>query len=199
MTEELKEAYRKSIYELISSFTQVSDHYWDELKKRLEFVTYKRNELITKAGDVEDYLYILVEGSVRTFYRNNQKEYTISFSFAESAFSSYASLISRKPSRLDIQALSEVKAFRITYEDTAALNEKTEDSNIVGRKMLEYYYLAREKKEINLLSRTAEENYFDLFNEQPEIISSIPQKHIASYLGITPESLSRIRRKVANY
>lgn len=199
MTEELKETYKKNIYEMISGFTQVSDHYWDELKNRLEFVTYKRNEIITKAGELENHLYILVEGSVRTYYSNSKKEYTISFSFAGSAFSSYASLVTRNPSRLEIQALSEVKAFRLTYEDIAHLNENTEDSNIVGRKMLEYYYLSRENKEIDLLSKTAEENYFDLFKKQPEIISSISQKHIASYLGITPESLSRIRRKVANY
>jgi hypothetical protein len=82
----------------------------------------------------------------------------------------------------------------MSYDRLEELYKVSPNALIIGRRALEYFYLLKEHREIRLLCHTASENYHELQREQPELIQLIPQKHLASYLGITPQSLSRIRR-----
>jgi sugar diacid utilization regulator len=75
-----------------------------------------------------------------------------------------------------------------------SLYDESKNAERVGRKMIELIYMQREMKELQLHSRTAEDYYCDLLRTNKELIQQIPQKYLASYLGITPESLSRIRK-----
>ncbi|MEM9078487.1 MAG: Crp/Fnr family transcriptional regulator, partial [Bacteroidota bacterium] len=74
--------------------------------------------------------------------------------------------------------------------------KKTESGNIIGRRMAEKMFLIKSKREIALLSKTAKERYLDLFQERPKLLKQIPLKYIASYIGVTPQALSRIRKRI---
>ena len=76
------------------------------------------------------------------------------------------------------------------------LYRKAPGAERIGKSMIERLYIMREEKEISFATQSAEQNYLDLLKTQPELIMQIPQKYIASYLGITPESLSRIRSRL---
>ena len=80
--------------------------------------------------------------------------------------------------------------------DSGNVYSKTFIGNLIGRIASEILYIEKSNRELSLLSKTAEERYLDLFNEQPELIQNIPLKHIASYIGITPQALSRIRKRI---
>lgn len=73
----------------------------------------------------------------------------------------------------------------------------TKIGNAIGRKASEELFLKKSQRELSLLSETAEQRYLNLFTEQPELIKEIPLKYIASYIGITQQALSRIRKRIS--
>ena len=114
--------YKKQIREFINSIVPITDKEWNRFDRRLIYTEYKKNEQISHAGKVENYIYFLVEGVTRIFhYNKNDIEYTLRFNFPISVFNSYASFISRTPSMVNIDALSDVKVFRMSYDNMQSL------------------------------------------------------------------------------
>lgn len=141
-------------------------------------------------------MYFLVDGVTRIFQLKNDMEYTLRFNFPITPFNSYASFITQTPSLINVEALTDVKVFRMSYRDMQGLYEISKMAERVGRRMIELLYVQREIKELQMHSKTAEDYYFELIDDNDSLVQRIPQKHLASYLGITPESLSRIKRSV---
>ncbi|MCD4773460.1 MAG: Crp/Fnr family transcriptional regulator [Bacteroidales bacterium] len=195
----MKKIYKNQIRGFINSVVPITDKEWERFDRRLIYKEYQKNEQILHAGKVENYIYFLVEGVTRIFhYNKNDIEYTLRFNFPISVFNSYVSFISRTPSMVNIDALSDVKSFRISYDNMQSLYKGSALAERVGRRMIELLYIQREIKEIQMHSKTAEDFYFELANNNKDLIQQIPQKYLASYLGIAPESLSRIRKNLAN-
>ena len=86
--------------------------------------------------------------------------------------------------------------WRISVKDLQEVYKETENGNLIGRRMAENMFLIKSKREISLLNKTAEERYLDLFSERPKLLKQIPLKYIASYIGVTPQALSRIRKRI---
>ena len=84
----------------------------------------------------------------------------------------------------------------ITYQDLQEVYKTTKIGNLIGRLTAERLFLVKSKREQNLLNCTAEERYLNLFKDYPEVIKLIPLKYISSYIGVTPQGLSRIRKRI---
>lgn len=192
----MKKIYTDQIRDFINSIVPITDIDWDSFYRRLIYKEYKKNELFVQVGEIENYMYFLVDGVTRIYHYKNGTEYTLRFNFPITAFNSYASFICRTPSSINIEALTEVKVLRMSYPDMQSLYEEAAIADRVGRRIIELLYIQRERKEIQMHSRTAEDYYYELVKDKKDFIQQIPQKHLASYLGITPESLSRIRSKI---
>ena len=190
----MKKLYLEKIRGFINSIVPNSDEEWQLFDKRLTYKEYQKNELLLRTGEVENFMYFMVEGVTRIFQFQNDKEYTLRFNFPVSVFNSYASFITRTPSLVNVEALSDVKVFRISYNDMQSLYDESAIADRIGRRMLEMLYVQREMKELQMHSKTAEDHYNELLKNDNNLIQQIPQKYLASYLGITPESLSRIRK-----
>jgi len=188
--------YKEQIRGFISSIVPFSDKDWSLFNKNLIYKEFGKNEILLRAGEVENFMYFLVEGVTRIFQYKNNIEYTLRFNFPIVPFNSYASFISRTPSLINVEALTDVKVFRMSYNDMQSLYEESKMAERVGRRMIELLYVQREIKELQMHSKTAEDYYSELIKTNEELTGQIPQKHIASYLGITPESLSRIKKKI---
>jgi len=192
----MKKLYLDQIRGFINKITPITDTDWRLFEKRLVYKEYQKNEILLHTGDIEAYIYFMVEGITRIFQYKNDIEYTLRFNFPISAFNSYVSFISQTPSLISVETLTEIKVFRMTYQNMQSLYDESKNAERVGRKMIEYIYIQREMKELQMHSRTAEDYYCDLLKTNKELIQQIPQKYLASYLGITPESLSRIRKNI---
>jgi len=193
----MKKIYIAQVRGFISSIVPFSDKDWSLFDKRLVYKEFEKNEILLRTGEVENYMYFLVEGVTRIFQYKNDIEYTLRFNFPIVPFNSYASFISRTPSLINVEALTDIKVLRMSYNDIQSLYEESKMAERVGRRMLELLYVEREIKELQMHSKTAEDYYFELIKSNKGLTEQIPQKHIASYLGITPESLSRIRKKIS--
>ena len=169
---------------------------WDFFSSKLQQQTLKKNTALIKIGEVEDYLSFISEGIVRYYIPQEESDLTFGFLFENEFVTAYDSFITRTPSPYQIETLTQTTLWRISYEDLQEVYQKTESGNIIGRRMAENMFLIKSKREIALLSKTAEERYLDLFRERPNLLKQIPLKYIASYIGVTPQALSRIRKRI---
>jgi CRP-like cAMP-binding protein len=124
------------------------------------------------------------------------KETTFGFSFENQFISAYDSFLTQKPSAYQLQSLTETTIVSITYADLQEVYKTTQIGNLIGRLTAERLFLIKSKREQNLLNLSAEERYLRLFKERPELLQVIPLKYISSYIGVTPQALSRIRKRI---
>lgn len=181
---------------LVDKFN-ISQADWLLFSSKLNEKTYTKNEILIKQGTVERHLSFISEGSVRYFIDSLEKELTFGFVFSNNFSSAYDSFLTQIPSQYSIQALECTTVFRISREDLEFVYANTEIGNLIGRKTSEELFLLKSKRELSLLTETAEERYLNLFESRPELFQKIPQKYIASYIGITPQALSRIRKRIS--
>ena len=156
---------------------------------------YKKGSTISKINEVENYAYFINNGIAEMSILFEEDEKIIDFYFKGDFFSSYESLLKNTPSRVQLKALTDLSVEKVYKQDLMLAYNTSLLANKIGRHATEKLYLKKFKRETDLLIRTAEQNYLELLNRDNKIISSIPVYKIARYLGIRPESLSRIRKK----
>jgi CRP-like cAMP-binding protein len=174
---------------------QKSDN-WESFINAFEYAEYPKKSFLIRSGELENYLYFILEGATSSFFAKEDREMCLDLWFADHFVSSYVSFLTRQPSQIFIQALFSTKTVRIHYDVLQTFYRNDDESNKVGRLFAEGLYIARTQREIRFLSQTAEERYLDLLQRQPELIQQLPVRTVASYLGIHPESLSRIRKQL---
>ena len=187
---------KQDIRNLFEQAVKLSDAEWKIFEDKLSYVEVRKGDFFISEGQVEFYMNFLIEGVTRTYYLSKGQEYTLAINLPKSAFNSYTSFILRQPSVLSIEAITHSRAFRISYNDLEEVYNTLDSADRIGRKMVEMKYAEREQKELFLQTKSSEEFYDFLVSQNAELIQQVPQKYIASYLGITPESLSRIRNGI---
>ena len=140
---------------------------------------------------------MLVSGLVRCYLiTESGKEFNKSFYLPIGFVGSLTALIKRKPSLFVFEALSDCKLYEVDYYKLIELCKNNEQVNMLYSKVLEVVYVMYERRLIELISLDAKGRYLALRKQIPKVDELIPQYHIASYLGITPVQLSRIRKKL---
>ena len=149
-------------------------------------VHFKKDEFLTEIGSVEKWLYYIDEGIIRFFYYNptTQKETTVDICSTGDFCMSYASFVKQEPSLLSMQAIKKVKAYRIGRDSLEKLIESPEFLQIKTQ-ILENLLLEKMHREAQFLTQSP-----------GELIQNVPLKYIASYIGVTPQALSRIRKRI---
>jgi CRP-like cAMP-binding protein len=165
-------------------------------KLRIEKRIYKKNEFITREGQIEKYAYVIHKGGVKVIYHHKDTDYILGFWFAGELFSSLVSFLEQLPSQTSIIAIADTEVERIDYTQIQCYYSQHHLASEVGRKIIEYMFIYKAKKELEIISKTAEERYIELIDHSGHLVLDLPVKEIASYLGIHPESLSRIRRRL---
>ncbi|POY35094.1 CarD family transcriptional regulator [Solitalea longa] len=158
---------------------------------------FKANDFIMAAGQTENYLSFISSGAVRYFVLVDDKETTFDFAFANSFYCAYDSFYDRKPSQLFIQAVTDCELYSISYQNLTELYKQCDTARLLGQLATESLLSKKVKRELDLLTKSPAERYLNLFSQNPKLIEQIPQKFIASYIGVVPETLSRIRKRIS--
>lgn len=171
----------------------------DRIKTCFEPVSYPKNTIIEAEGKVPQYLYYIVTGYLRLFYINqNGIEVTTHINCPPGFFTSYFNFINQTKSDENVECIIACELLRISKENldilTATSSAMKDFSISVFQQSITYN--ERRSKELSTLS--AEQRYLKLIENYPEIIQNVPVQYIASFLGMKPESLSRIRKKIIN-
>ena len=184
----------KQYFNAISPLTEET---WNEVS-----ILFKPKSLSIKEYFVEEHknakeIAFLQKGCVRAFFTNSEaKEYNKQFFVGPSLIGAYTSLLTQEKNRIPQQALTECMILVAKYGELEKLFAKYHDLERLGRKIAEFYFLEKEKKELEMALMNATQRY-RLFQKQfPTLEQLIPQYHIASYLGVSATQLSRLRNKL---
>lgn len=187
--------YEDRLKNTFEAFTHSSTGDWSDYEEYCEEKYYPKDSLIKKPDTCEKYFHFLLEGSIGIFLWNEDNYICTGFAFENSFFGDYVSILTGEPSPIEIVALEDSKALRISRNDYLKLGE-TPEGNQFLRIAAEVTLINLQQHQIDLLSKTAEQRYKEILTNKPVLIERVAQKHLASYLGITPQSLSRIRKHI---
>lgn len=189
------ELFRKNLETKIS----LSDEEFEHITSVLKSSFIKRKKDLLQAGHVCDFLTYVQSGCLRSFSIDEKgNERVIQIAIEDYWIADLSSFISRKDSLLYIEALEDSKVLLLKYDDLENLYLEIPKLERFFRILYGNAYVATLERLNNVYSDTAEVRYNNLIKAHPSIIQRVPLIHIASYLGIAPESLSRIRKKLAD-
>jgi CRP-like cAMP-binding protein len=180
--------------------TKVDTNYQldDDLPFPISVKTFEKHTIITPYHQIEKKAYFLVRGIVKiSVIREDGEERILEFFFPGNFFSAYTSFLTQKPSKVEIEALTCCDVEVIEYADIQDAYTHSILANKLGRLVAEQYYISKTKREKDFLTKSATERYLELVDKRPELVKQIPVHAIAKYLGIKPESLSRIRKEIS--
>lgn len=187
------------VHNYLNQISEITETDWDFFSSKLKRQDIPKKTIFLKLGDVEHHISFIVSGIVRLFIPKDdpEKEITFGFSFKEQFISAYDSFLTRKPSLYELQTLTNTTVLSISYDDLQEVYKTTQIGNLIGRLTAERLFLLKSKREQTLLNYTAEERYLHIFKDRPEVMKEIPLKYISSYIGVTPQALSRIRKRIS--
>lgn len=168
---------------------------WKSFTELGEIIVTTKNQTIKKADTTEKYLSFILKGSGGILLWNNNNFVCIDLCYEGEFFGDYMSFLNQQPTPLEVVTFEPSKLFRISKSNFDKLNNNTEFGNKICRFASEGLFVHKQKQQIDILTKTATERYIELQDRHTKILQQTPQKHIASYLGITPQSLSRIRKE----
>jgi CRP-like cAMP-binding protein len=169
----------------------------DQLPFRSTQKSIAKGTIITDYGKIEKHIYFINSGIFQMTIRHDIEEKIIDFYFAGCFVCAYTSFIRQTPSDVRIIALTDCMVETVYYDEVQAAYKESLLANQLGRILTEQIYMIKSSREKDFLTLSAEERYADLIARRPDIIKLIPGYKIAQYLGIKPESLSRIRKDLA--
>jgi CRP-like cAMP-binding protein len=166
------------------------------VENSFEEIVLSKNEYLITEGKTCRHLYFLQQGALRGYYTLEGKEITHWFAFENDFVTSFHSFITQQPSVENIQLLEGSILWRISKEILDGLLSEYREIEKLIRVVYENYYIRLEERFINSHFKTASERYQDLLTQSPHIIERAPLGYIASYLGISQETLSRTRTRI---
>ncbi len=183
----------------IEQITPICDDDWELFSSKLTKRVFDKKSSLLDINTIENHISFIEEGIVRFLIPKEdiEKEITFGFCFTNEFVSAYDSFLTRLPSTYQIETLTPTILWSISYDNLQEVYEKTKIGNIIGRLSTERLFLIKSKREQSLLNESAKERYLNLFTERPHLIQKIPLKYVASYIGVTPQALSRIRKQIS--
>lgn len=181
----------------LNSISELSEETWKEVLPLFTKVELSPGDFFVKENVYAKKIAFLEEGIIRAFFTNKEaKEYNKQFFVDASLIGAYSSLLTNERNKIPQQALSKCILWEAKYSDIKKLFKKFHDFEKLGRKIAEYYFLEKERKELEMALLNATERYLLFKKSFPNLEQKIPQYHIASYLGVTATQLSRLRNKL---
>ena len=184
----------------IERFSPLQDSDWELLLPHLQEEALRKHKLFVQEGKRAANVTFVLSGSFRQFYTKNGEEKTTYFYFSGDLMCAYVSCITGQPSLLTIQALTDCSLLSFPYKVLLDLYRQSPAWQAFGRLIAEYIAMGLEERMVSLLLQSPEERYRELLGgSKKKIVEQIPQQYIANYLGITPVSMSRIRKRLTTH
>lgn len=184
-----------ALKKFFSQFGALSPETINDLADRSVAKSVKKGEILLFNGQICDKIYFVTKGCLRLYYIANDIEITVWFSFENNSAIELSSFLSGAPSEYFLEAIEDSEILSLHKPTLTSLYQKHPELERIFRVFWENVILFLLKRFTALQKDSAEQRYLDLMN-QPQYLQRIPQKYLASYIGITPTSLSRIKRNI---
>ena len=187
---------KKAIIQHISdSIFELPDSCKEEFFERSNLISVAKKQILIREEQYSDRMFFVVEGALRAYYLKNGNDVTDWFAFENEFICSIQSFFTGVPSPHFVEVISDSILLEISQSDIFFLSEKYREFERMGNLLTTQTMLQLQQRVVSLQFETAQQKYLNLLKERPDIELRVPLIHIASYLGITIETLSRIRGK----
>lgn len=180
------------------NFIRLSDAEWELLASYFKVVKYPKGSIILPIGEVCNLVYFVNYGLIKVYQKIEDREFIEAFFIENDYLSDYSSFLTRQPGISIIEALEDSELVELSYDAVQFLYNEIPALQKFGRLMAEFLFVIVSERSNSLLYESPEQRYLNLLNKQSRLLQRVPQYMIASYLGITPEALSRIRKRITN-
>ena len=154
---------------------------------------FDKKELLTRTGEVENYFNFIVKGLIRKYYKKGREEINTQISFEGHIIHSQESFHSRTPSEYSVETIEPSTVVSITYNDLESLFASSKKMEHLGRMVITHSMTIKDRWQIQLVKMTPRERFLNFVTKNPELQQRVPQKFLASYLNIKPETFSRFK------
>ena len=193
-----KQSVKKKFKTFIQKIVPITESEFEESLLKFKKIILEKGDFFIKQNKVSKQIAFINSGILRTYYINDKGEEITSCFCTENNFaSSYKSFILQSSSNLAMVALEKTELLVINFDDLNKLYHQSSNWQTIGRLVAEKEFIVMEQYASILNNETAKEKYLRLLKEQPEIIQKSPINYIASYLGVTRRTLSRIRKEIS--
>ena len=191
MFDAIKSYYKRLVPQLTETELQA-------LEECLIVKQYVKGEFLVRAGQISRFVSFINSGLVRFFYTVEGKDISIGFVNQGDYIAEYESFLLRKPATQSIEALTDCEVVDLGYDDMQRLYTQYPHFQQFGRRIAEQLFIMLNQRNTALLVLTPEIRYQQMIQSNPHLLQAVPQYMLASYIGVTPEHLSRIRRKLSD-
>lgn len=187
------DAFRKYISQLIS----LDDEEWLKILACVKVKQLKKHDRLLEPHEVCRHIAFVNRGAIRTFYNRDGEEITFFFFFENDVACDYESFILQRATGFALEAIEDTEVILLSHEDTQRFYNQLREGQKLARYIAEYLFISQRQRTFALLLQTPEERYQQLIDEKSTILQRVNQYYIATYLGIKPQSLSRIRKRMS--
>lgn len=185
------------IVKLISRYLDLSDDEATAFAECIPIKTFKKGELLLREGQISRESYFVIEGCLRKYYIMNGEEKTTEFYVEDDSVASLQSYKNKTPANHYFECVEESRLAVLSYDKEQELFKRVPKYETLCRMSMEDNFGEQQEALAKFIMSSPEERYKNLVDTRPDLLQRIPQYHLASYLGVKPESLSRIRKRIA--
>lgn len=176
---------------------QLTDEAWAYCTSRFTTRTIGKASWLIREGEICRHVSYVAKGLLCVYRINDGDKSVNGFARENTYVSAYSSFLTQMPATLTIEALEDTQVIELHYDDMQQGYREYRDLERFGRLIAEYLFRELDARNYSLHALTAEERYRQLLQDKADLLQRVPQYLIASYLGVTPEALSRIRKRLA--
>ena len=193
-------SHQKSLLDFLNKFIPLSLDEYNELIAPYIFKRhFDKKSVITRAGEVENYLNFIDSGLARKYYKKTNEEVNTQISYEGHIIHSQESFHSRTPSEYSIEAIEPTVLSSITYDCLEEMYSSSEKMQRLGRLIITATMVMKDKWQSQLVKLSPRERFISFVTRHPELMQRVPQKYLASYLNIKPETFSRFKHLVKDH
>jgi CRP-like cAMP-binding protein len=185
------------LYNVVSRMLPLSQKEWDVFAECFIYRAVPKKFRLVSVGDVSREAYFINKGATRLFFEKEGEEISANFMFENNFVASLESFLLQVPSRQAIDTLEDCELLVLSKQRLEELIRKQPQFNLFSKAIAETAFIMLQRRASSFILDSAEERYMNMLQQRPEILERVPQHMIASYLGVTPVSLSRIRKRIS--
>lgn len=190
----------RQLHVYLNKFVKLTDEEFEQIfLPRIKLRKFEKKEILTRAGEVENYINFIIKGLIRKYYRKGSEEFNTQLSYEGHIIHCQESFHGRTASEYFLEAIDPSIVVSITHDDLESIFGQSQRMEHLGRMVITQTMILKDKWRMQLVKMTARERFLDFVTRNPELIQRVPQKFLASYLNIKPETFSRFKHLLRDH